>query len=97
MDAAREQAMADSLTAIKTDLATMRTMLDLLIQRIDPTLIDHEQRIRALEQRPDGADHTDRIRELEKWQWQRDAGLALGSSGVGGVIVAVVNAMIAGG
>lgn len=97
MDAAREQAMADTLTEIRTVIATLATKLDLLIARIDPTLVDHEQRIRAMEQRPDSSELAKRVRELEQWRWKREAVLALGSSGVGGVIVAAINALTGGG
>jgi hypothetical protein len=50
-----------------------------------------------LEQRPTNDDLPERVREVEKWQWKRDAALALGSSGVGGVIVAALNALAGGG
>lgn len=41
--------MADTLTDIKTGMASMGTKLDLLIQRIDPVITDHETRLRRLE------------------------------------------------
>jgi hypothetical protein len=44
-------AMADTLTDIKTGMASMGTKLDLLIQRIDPVITDHESRLRKLEQK----------------------------------------------
>lgn len=43
--------MADTLTDIKTGMASMGTKLDLLIQRIDPVITDHETRLRKLEQK----------------------------------------------
>lgn len=96
MDATREQALADAVAAMRTEVATLSTEVRLMIQRVDPMLLDHEHRIRAVEQRPQVADLPERVREVEKWQWKRDAALALGSSGVGGVIVAVVAAVTGG-
>lgn len=43
--------MADMLSDIKTGMASMGTKLDMLILRIDPTLLDHENRLRKLEQK----------------------------------------------
>lgn len=43
--------MADTLTNIQTTMATIGTKLDLLIQRVDPLLTDHETRLRKLEQK----------------------------------------------
>jgi hypothetical protein len=88
--------MADAIGAMRTELATLSTEVRLMIQRVDPMLLDHEQRLRVVEQRPQVADLPDRVREVEKWQWKRDTALALGSSGVGGAIVAVVTAITGG-
>lgn len=89
-----DTSMADALAEIRTTIATLSTKLDLLIQRIDPMLMDHEQRIRELEKRtPDGL--ADRLTALEQWRW-RLAGAALGGGGIGGAIAAVLTTIIGG-
>lgn len=42
---------AETLADIRTAVATMNTKMDMLIQRFDPALSDHESRLRKLEAR----------------------------------------------
>lgn len=66
--------MAEVLAEIKSTIATVTTKLDMLIQRIDPTLMDHEKRIRSLEQ----------------WRWRVAGGAALAGGILGGGIAGVL-------
>jgi len=40
---------ADTLSDIKLAVAKMETKLDEVIKRLDPVVVDHEQRLRVLE------------------------------------------------
>ena len=112
MDSAREQAMADSLAGLRTDMATLSAEVRYMLQRVDPMLLDHEQRIRDLEKRPEVGDLGDRVRELEqipglaelpgrvrdveRWQWRRELPVALGSGGIAAVATSIIAAMTGG-
>lgn len=88
MDAAREQAMAEQIAGMRTDFGILSAEVRLMIQRVDPLLTDHEQRIRELEKRPQVANLPDRVAAVERWQWQREALLTLGGGGVGAAMLA---------
>jgi hypothetical protein len=88
--------MANSLSAIRTDVATLSAEVRFMLQRVDPMLLDHEQRLRDLERRPELGNLPDRLRDVERWQWRRELPLALGSGGVAAVATAIITAMTGG-
>jgi hypothetical protein len=77
--------------ALRDMMIEVKTRLDFLIAQTSTNHVDHESRLRALEQRvdPSTGDHESRIRKLERMVW-----LAAGaSSAVGGALGAWMSAV----
>lgn len=94
---ARERDIVEQIAAMRVDLATLSAELRAFLARVDPSIADHEKRIRALEQRPQVEDLPERMRAVERWQWQREALLTLSGGGVGAAVVTALSQMWGGG
>ncbi|MFC5997103.1 hypothetical protein ACFQE5_23095 [Pseudonocardia hispaniensis] len=81
---------APDYAALSDRLVRVETKLDMVIDRLDGSHDDHEDRIRALEQRPNPAviavDHESRLRRLERAVWVASGVALVGGGLVGGVV-----------